>query len=333
MRSGHTAIRADHFDPNGWQLPEIDDLRQNDDQGFATNCLSAIAHLHQRPRCTKKTTHQQGTMTQHPHAVVGPRPKTSSDSEGNATFHPTNFPTSSFWFKSDTQMNGNFQNHERDLWTNHRSDHPWKDSTTRSVEERLAQYMTYVRCAAFFDTMCSILRHSGLVFFDVDPHGTPRTSRLQWGDEGNERRRTRRAKERIAWRQQENSVEADTVFSKVQGQLTYVDQEARLQFVHETGQGPEERIARTETQGGIERTSGGVFLHSRRLPSQLDGARIPTDKVRSSQSAPGHRKEYRLDAPGSHLPVRDTTREYAFEDRGNDETVVEAWPCSTRIAT
>ena len=82
-------------------------------------------------------------------------------------------------------------------------------------------------------------------------------------------------------------MEAEPMFSKVQGQLTCVEQEARLQFVHETGQRPEERIARTETQGGIDRASGGVFLHSRRLPSQLDGARIPTDEVRSSQGAKG----------------------------------------------
>ena len=48
---------------------------------------------------------------------------------------------------------------------------------------------------------------------------------------------------RFTWKQLENSVEADPMFSKVQGQLTCVEQEARLQFVHETGQRPEERIA------------------------------------------------------------------------------------------
>ena len=56
-------------------------------------------------------------------------------------------------------------------------------------------------------------------------------------------------------------------------------------------------------------------------------------EVRSSQGAPGHRKEHRCDEPGSDLPVRDTTREYVFEDRGNDETVTEAWPCTTRVTT
>ena len=56
LKSGHTAIRADQFDPDGWQLPEIAELCQNNDQGVATNYLSAIAHVHQRPRCTNDNT-------------------------------------------------------------------------------------------------------------------------------------------------------------------------------------------------------------------------------------------------------------------------------------
>ena len=51
-----TAIRADQFDPDGWQLPEITELCQDNDQGVATNYMSAIAHLHQRPRCTDDNT-------------------------------------------------------------------------------------------------------------------------------------------------------------------------------------------------------------------------------------------------------------------------------------
>ena len=44
LKSGHTVIRADQFDPDGWQLPEIAELCQNNDQGVATNYMSAIAH-------------------------------------------------------------------------------------------------------------------------------------------------------------------------------------------------------------------------------------------------------------------------------------------------
>ena len=33
--SGHTAIRADQFDPDGWQLPGITELCQNNDEGWA----------------------------------------------------------------------------------------------------------------------------------------------------------------------------------------------------------------------------------------------------------------------------------------------------------
>ena len=56
LKRGHMAIRADQFDPDGWQLPEKAELRQNNDQGVATNYMSAIAHLHQRPRCTDDNT-------------------------------------------------------------------------------------------------------------------------------------------------------------------------------------------------------------------------------------------------------------------------------------
>ena len=45
LTSGHTAMCADQFDSNGWQ---------NNDQGIVTKYMSAIAHLHQRPRCTKR---------------------------------------------------------------------------------------------------------------------------------------------------------------------------------------------------------------------------------------------------------------------------------------
>ena len=36
LQSGHTVTRADQFDPDGWQLPEITDLCQNNDEGRAT---------------------------------------------------------------------------------------------------------------------------------------------------------------------------------------------------------------------------------------------------------------------------------------------------------
>ena len=66
LQSGHTVIRVDQFDPDGWQLPEITELCQNNDEGCETNVMSVIAHVYQRPRCMD----QQETMTQHPHAVA-----------------------------------------------------------------------------------------------------------------------------------------------------------------------------------------------------------------------------------------------------------------------
>ena len=77
LKSGHTAIRADQFDPDGWQFPDSAELCQNDDQGPVTNDMSAIAHLHKRPRCTctrdpdaRTTRYHQETLTQYPHAAT-----------------------------------------------------------------------------------------------------------------------------------------------------------------------------------------------------------------------------------------------------------------------
>ena len=50
LQSGNTVIRADQFDPDDWQLPEITELCQNNDEGFATNYMSVIAHVYKRPR-------------------------------------------------------------------------------------------------------------------------------------------------------------------------------------------------------------------------------------------------------------------------------------------
>ena len=82
LESGHTAIRADQFDPDGWQLPEIAELCQNNDQGFLTNCMSVIAHLHHSP--------QQ---------------KVPSNDNETARSHRTNLLTSSSRFKLIKQMN------------------------------------------------------------------------------------------------------------------------------------------------------------------------------------------------------------------------------------
>ena len=45
LQSGHTVVRADQFDPDGW-LPEIMELRQYNDEGCGTNHMSVIAHVH-----------------------------------------------------------------------------------------------------------------------------------------------------------------------------------------------------------------------------------------------------------------------------------------------
>ena len=68
-QSGHTAIRADQFDSDGWQRPGITELCQNNDEGCATNYISVITQVYQRPRCMDDDT-PAGDHDQHPHAVA-----------------------------------------------------------------------------------------------------------------------------------------------------------------------------------------------------------------------------------------------------------------------
>ena len=101
-----------------------------------------------------------------------PRPKIPSDGDGIGTSHPTDLPTSSSEFKSGKQMNGTFQNHERDLWTSHRSDQPQGSSTTWNIVDD--QTVETSRTLHAVRAMCDILRHTEPGIFDVDPHGTTR---------------------------------------------------------------------------------------------------------------------------------------------------------------
>ena len=51
LQSGHTVIGADQFDSDGWQLPEITELCQDNDEGCATYHMSVIEHVYQKPVC------------------------------------------------------------------------------------------------------------------------------------------------------------------------------------------------------------------------------------------------------------------------------------------
>ena len=116
LQSGHTVIRADQFDPDGWQLPGITELCQNNDEGCATNYMSVIAHVYQRPRCMDDDT-PAGDHDLASTRSCRPQQKTTSNDNGPARSHPTIFPTSSPRSKSGKQTHGAFQNHELDIWT------------------------------------------------------------------------------------------------------------------------------------------------------------------------------------------------------------------------
>ena len=92
MQSGHTAIRADQFDPDGWQLPEITELCQDNDEGCGTNYMSVIAHVYQRPRCMDNDT-SAGDHDPAPTRSCRPRQKTTSNGNGTREISSDNlFP-------------------------------------------------------------------------------------------------------------------------------------------------------------------------------------------------------------------------------------------------
>ena len=83
LQSGHTVTRADQFDPDGWQLPEITELCQNNDEGCTANYMSVIAHVYQRPRCTNDNT-SAGDHDAASTRSRRPRQKTTSNGNGPA---------------------------------------------------------------------------------------------------------------------------------------------------------------------------------------------------------------------------------------------------------
>ena len=115
-QSGHTVIRADQFDPDGWQLPEITELCQDNDEGCVTNYMEVIAHVYQKPIC-KDNDVSAGDHDPASTRSCRPRQKTTSDDNAPARSHPTTSPTTSLRFKSGKQTHSAFQNHERDIWT------------------------------------------------------------------------------------------------------------------------------------------------------------------------------------------------------------------------
>ena len=92
LQSRHTVVRPDQFDSEGWQLPEITELCHNNDEGCATNYMSVIAHLYQRPRCMDDDT-PAGDHDPASTRSCRPRQKTTSNGNGPARSHPQTVET------------------------------------------------------------------------------------------------------------------------------------------------------------------------------------------------------------------------------------------------
>ena len=61
LQSGHTVIRADQFDPDGWQLPEITELCQNNDEGVRNKL-----HVSHRSRVPETQMHGRRYTSRRP---------------------------------------------------------------------------------------------------------------------------------------------------------------------------------------------------------------------------------------------------------------------------
>ena len=170
LQNGHTVIRADQFDPDGWQLPEITELCQNNDEGRATNYMSVIAHVYQGPRYMDDDT-PAGDHDPASTRSCSPRQKTTSNGDGPTRSHPTNPPTTSAQ-KSGKQMQDVFQNHERDVRTSSQRYQSRRDSTAWNIVDD--QTVETTRTLHGVRAMRGTLRHSVSGISDVDPHGTIR---------------------------------------------------------------------------------------------------------------------------------------------------------------
>ena len=169
LQSGHTVIRADQFDPDCWQLPEITELCQDNDEGCATNYMSVIDQLHQRPRCKDDDT-PAGDHDPTSTSSCRPRQKTTSNDNGPARSHPTIFPTSSSRSRSGKQMHAVFQNPELDIWTSSQCYQSRRGSTAwNTVDDPTVETP---RTLHGVRAMRAFLRHSVLGISDVDPRGT-----------------------------------------------------------------------------------------------------------------------------------------------------------------
>ena len=80
LQRGHTVIRADQFDPDGWQLPEFTELCQNNDEGRATNNMSSLMRTRDPDAVADHGKKQHRTATGLPDLIrpIFPRPHLGS---------------------------------------------------------------------------------------------------------------------------------------------------------------------------------------------------------------------------------------------------------------
>ena len=150
LQSGHTVIRADQFDPDGWQHPEITELGQDNDEG-------SIAHVYQGPRFMDNDT-SAGDHAQHPNAVAGHGRRQHQTTTDLRDLTRQSLPHHHLGSRAVNKRTVLFKTmggiYGRALNATS-SGETTRHGTLWTIKQwkRLAHYMVYVRCAAFFDTL------------------------------------------------------------------------------------------------------------------------------------------------------------------------------------
>ena len=220
LQSGHTVIRADQFDPDGWQPPEITELCQNDDEGCATNYII----------------HQQETMTQHRHAVAD-HGRRQHRTAPNDCDHPPTAICDVLRTMRDVS----------ELVAATSPDYCGTGSRETKLNNRTVLASTGKRPVEIERSFCP--HGHGSMMMQATPQQSlywecstcSTTSGLSLG--GCDVRLVDRSELRGCRRELGSHWgRRDTVPQKVQGQLKGVDQEACLQLIYETGQRLENQI-------------------------------------------------------------------------------------------
>ena len=156
LQSGHTAIRADQIDPDGWQIPETTGVQTTMKDSQQSTCQSSLTYT--RKLLARTTIHQQETMTQHPHTVADHGRTQHRMSTDLYDLKQPTYPRRHLGSRAENQRMAFFRTMSGICGRALDATSPGetqRHGTLWAVKQwkRLAHDMLYVRCAAVFDTL------------------------------------------------------------------------------------------------------------------------------------------------------------------------------------